>query len=348
MTTVYCGVDFHARQQTICYLTTEDGVLTSQELKHDNKEEVRNFYAQLPRPVQVGLEAGGYSLWFEQLMEELGHEILLGDAAEIRRCARRRQKNDRRDAALILDLLLHNEFPRIHRQTPVSREILRMLRYRHKLVKLRTIVKNSLQAIALQAGLAVKAKLFTQAGLQQLRGLVLPATMQLQREEWLQLLPTLNQRITDCEAWLRQQAVPDQRVLRLQTHPGIGLLTSLAVVHTLDPVSRFPNQRKVAAYAGFDPCEDSSAERKRYLGISKAGSKLLRFLLVEAGQTAVKEDVELKRFYQRLWHRRNKPKAKVAVARKLLIRCYILLRDEIDYAEFQRRAVAARLARQDA
>jgi len=97
---------------------------------------------------------------------------------------------------------------------------------------------------------------------------------------------------------------------------------------------------------GFDPCEDSSAERKRYLGISKAGSKLLRFLLIEAAQTAVKQDAELKRFYQRLAQRRNKPKAKVAVARKLLVRSFILLRDEIDYAEFRRRAVAARLARE--
>lgn len=348
MSTVYCGVDFHARQQTLCYLTTEDGVISTHELKHDNKEEVRNFYSQLPAPAQVGLEAGGYSLWFEQLLEELGHEILLGDAAEIRRCARRRQKNDRRDAALILDLILHHEFPRIHRQTPISREILRMLRYRHKLIKVRTIVKNSLQALALQAGLGLKAKLFTQVGMQQLLSLSLPAAMRLQRDEWLQLLPTLNQRITDCEAWLSQKAASDQRVLRLQTHPGIGLLTSLAVVHTLDPVRRFPNQRKVAAYAGFDPCEDSSAERKRYLGISKAGSKLLRFLLIEAGHTAVRQDAELKRFYYRLLQRRNKPKAKVAVARKLLIRCYILLRDEINYAEFQRRAVAARLAREDA
>lgn len=343
---VYCGVDFHARQQTICCLTTEDGVITTHELEHDNKEEVRNFYSQLPGPVLVGLEAGGYSLWFEQMLEELGHEIWLGDAAEIRRCARRRQKNDKRDAALILELLIRGEFPRIHRQTPLSREILRMLRYRHRLVKIRTIVKNCLHALAIQSGLALKAQLFTEAGLEQLQRLATPPTMEIQREQWLQLLPVLNQRIVACEQWLSEQAAADERVLRLQTHPGIGLLTSLAVVHTLDPVSRFPNQRKVAAYGGFDPCEDSSADRKRYLGISKAGSKLLRFLLVEAGQTAVKEDAELKRFYQRLHQRRNKPKAKVAVARKLLVRSYILLRDEIDYAEFQRRAVAARLARE--
>jgi transposase len=345
---VYCGVDFHARQQTICCLTTEDGVITSHELKHDNKKAVRDFYAQLPAPVLVGLEAGGYSLWFEQLLEELGHEIWLGDASEIRRCARRRQKNDRRDAALILDLLVRGEFPRIHRQTALSREILRMLRYRHRLVKIRTIIKNCLQALAIQSGLSLKSKLFTQAGFQQLANLTMSPGMQCQRQQWLQLLATLDQRIDACEKWLSDQAVADQRVRRLRTHPGLGLLTSLAVVHTLDPVSRFPNQRKVAAYGGFDPCEDSSAERKRYLGISKAGSKLLRFLLIEAGQAAVKEDAELKRFYWRLQQRRNKPKAKVAVARKLLIRSYILLRDEIDYAEFLRRAVAARLARENA
>jgi transposase len=343
---VYCGVDFHARQQTICCLTTEDGVTTTHELKNNNKEEVRAFYSQFQGPVLVGLEAGGYSLWFEQLLEELGHEIWLGDAAEIRLCARRRQKNDRRDAALMLDLLVHNQFPRIHRQTPVSREILRMLRYRHKLVKIRTINKNCLHALAIQSGLALRAQLFTKGGLTQLQATDMSPVMQQLREEWLQLLPTLDQRINACEAWLAQQALGDRQVQRLRTHPGIELLTALAVVHTLNPVNRFPNQRKVAAYGGFDPCEDSSADRKRYLGISKAGSRLLRFLLIEAGQTAVKQDAELRRFYQRLQQRKNKPKAKVAVARKLLVRCYILLRDEIDYAEFQRRAVAARLARE--
>ena len=101
----------------------------------------------------------------------------------------------------------------------------------------------------------------------------------------------------------------------------------------------------MVAYAGFDPLVRSSAERAIYLGISKAGSRLLRYLMVEAAHTAIRYDDELKRFYQHLVERRGRPKAKVAVARKLLIRAYIMLRDEIDYAEFRRRAVAARLAR---
>ena len=73
----------------------------------------------------------------------------LGDAAEIRRRARRRQKNDRRDAELILDLLLRGEFPRVHCPPPESREVLRLLRYRHRLIRMRTQVKNSLRALAL-------------------------------------------------------------------------------------------------------------------------------------------------------------------------------------------------------
>jgi len=169
--------------------------------------------------------------------------------------------------------------------------------------------------------------------------------MQWQREQWLQLLAPLNQRLTETMFWLKQQSLDDPGIARLRTHPGIGLLTSLCLVHSLEPVTRFRNQRKVVAYAGLEPLERSSAEKIRFLGISKAGSRILRYMLVEAAQVAVRKDEELKRFYQRLAERRGRAKAKIAAARKLLIRAYIMLRDEIDYAEFHRRAVAARLAR---
>ena len=346
MDIIYIGVDFHARQQTVCYLKTENGELVVTELKHQDKDEVRAFYAQFSGRVIVGLEASGYSPWFEQLLEDLGHEVWLGDATEIRRRARWRQKNDRRDAELILDLLSHDEFPRLHRPSPQSREILRMLRYRQKLVKIRTMGKNSLQALALQSGLAKRSHLFTKTGQQELRRAKMSPAMQWQREQWLQLLEPLNERLVETMLWLKQQSQDDARIKLLRTHPGIGLLTSLCVVHTLWPVSRFRNQRKVAAYAGLEPMERSSAERKHFLGVSKAGSRVLRYLLVEAAHTAVKKDDDLKRFYQRLATRRGRPKAKTAAARKLLIRTFIMLRDEIDYAEFRRRAVAARLARQ--
>src|SRR5215510_9784202 len=345
MQTIYIGVDFHARQQTICYLTTETGELVTCELKHQDKAAVRAFYAAFRGQVIVGLEASGYSPWFERLLEELGYEVWLGHATEIRRRARWRQKNDRRDAELILDLMLHNEFPRLHRPAIQSREVMRMLRFRQKLIKMRTMSKNSLQALALQAGVARRSRLFTREGKQALATALMSPAMQWQRAHWLQLLEPLNQQVLAAMAWLQAASQDDVCVARLRTHPGIGLLTSLCLVHTLQPITRFRNPRKVAAYAGFDPLERSSAERKHFLGISKAGSRVLRYLLVEAANTAVRKDEELRRFYQRLAQRRGRPKAKVAAARKLLIRAYIMMRDEIDYAEFRRRAVAARLAR---
>ena len=345
MEAIYIGVDFHARQQTTCYLKTETGELVISELQHQDKEQIRDFYQQFPKPVIVGLEASGYSSWFETLLEELGCEVWVGHATEIRRRARWRQKNDRRDAELIWDLMVHDEFPRLHRPVVASREVLRMLRYRQKLIKLRTMAKNSLQAIALQAGLAKGPQLFTRAGQEQFKSAALSPVLQWQREHWFQLLQPLNAQLLEIRAWLQVHSKDDIRIQRLRTHPGIGLLTALCLVHTLLPVERFRNTRKVVAYAGFDPVERSSGERQQFLGISKAGSRLLRYLLVEAAQTTVRYDEDLKRFYQRLAARRGRPKAKVAAARKLLIRAYIMMRDEIDYAEFRRRAVAVRLAR---
>ena len=345
MAPIYIGVDFHARQQTICYLKTETGELVISALQHQDKEQVRAFYQQFPGQVIVGLEASGYSPWFENLLEQIGCEVWVGHATEIRRRARWRQKNDRRDAELIWDLMVHDEFPRLHRPAAQSREVLCMLRYRQKLIKLRTMTKNSLQAIALQAGLAKGKQLFSAAGQQQFQVAVMSPLLHWQRQQWFELLKPFNQQLLETMVWFKAQSKDDVSVQRLRTHPGIGLLTALCLVHTLQPISRFRNARKVTAYAGLDPVERSSAERQHFLGISKAGSRMLRYLLVEAVHTAVRYDEDLKRFYQRLAARRGRPKAKVAAARKLLIRAYIMMRDEIDYAEFRRRAVAARLAR---
>jgi len=319
MDAIYIGVDFHSRQQTICYLTTETGELVIRELKHQDKEQVRAFYRQFQGSVIVGLEASGYSPWFEALLEELGCVVWLGDATEIRRRARWRYKDDRRDAELIWDLMVHQEFPRLHQPTLPSREILRMLRYRQKLVKVRTMTKNSLQAIAMQAGLAKGHQLFTAAGQVEFKAVAMSPVLQYQRDHWFELLKPLNQELLETMKWCKAAAKGEAAIARLRTHPGIGLLTSLCLLHTLQPVSRFRNQRKVVAYAGFDPMVRRSADSAIHLGISKAGSRMLRYLLVEAVHTAIRNDEDLKRFYQRLAERRGRPKAKVAAARKLLI-----------------------------
>jgi transposase len=240
---------------------------------------------------------------------------------------------------------MRDEFPRLHRLAQESREVLRQLRFRHRLLKIATMIKNNLHAIAIGAGLSLQAKLISRHGRERFKSLQLSAVLAQQRDQWLELLDKLDEQIKVAEKWLKQQAKQDERVLRLQTHPGIGLLSSLGLVHTLCPVSRFATTRKVVAYVGLDLMEYSSAEKKRVGSISKAGCRLVRFLLGEAAQMSVRSDQQMRSFYERLLKRRGKAKAIVAVARKLLVRSFIMLRDEIDYAEFVRRGVEARSAR---
>ena len=196
--TTYCGVDFHARSQTIAYCDAQAGEVLSTVLNH-SKDDVRAFYAQLTGEVIVALEASGYTPWFETLLSDLGHQVWLGDPAEIRRLARRRQKTDRKDAELILDILMRGDFPKLHRPPTDSQLILSQLRYRSRLVKIRTIAKNNLHAVAMRAGLSAKAKLFTVAGKQKLESLPLNSATTLQRRHWLDLIQRLNAQIKEVD-----------------------------------------------------------------------------------------------------------------------------------------------------
>jgi transposase len=123
-------------------------------------------------------------------------------------------------------------------------------------------------------------------------------------------------------------------------------LSALVVVHTLGDVSRFASSKQAIAFAGLDPLDRSSAGRVRHGTISKAGSFQLRHLLGQAVHCAIGYDNQLKSFYKRLASRRSKSVTKVATTRKLLVRLFIMLRDEIDYNEFLRRGSAVGMPQQ--
>ena len=143
----------------------------------------------------VGFESSGYGAWFEELLEEPGCEIWINHATAIRLFARRRQKNDRRDADLILQLLVRGDFPRIHRYSAESREVLQQLRYRQRLVKMGTMVVNSLLFMASSRGLSLRTQLESRRGLERLQQLALPQPLPTQRDELCQLLLELKTKV---------------------------------------------------------------------------------------------------------------------------------------------------------
>jgi transposase len=334
--TLYIGVDFHPHQQTLSWCETESGETRTVNLAH-NVEEVRKFYTSLPGPAIVGIEASAKAAWFENMLFETNHTLLVGNPVLIRKRATSRHKSDRRDAELILKLLLRDEFPAIWRRPPESSRILEVLRLRLNLVRQRTQVYNRLQALAHNAGLP-KGRMKTSTFQTVIKTIEMNETDSMQRLHLFRLLDNLDKQITELEAWLRKTAKPDTKVQLLMTQKGVGYLTGLAAVHTIGDVSRFDKVTKqVVGFVGYDSLEDSSAGKIRFGKISKAGSSLLRFQLGQAVQTATRFDMKLKSFYKRLAKKKPKGVAKTAAARKLLVKLSIMLRDNITADEFDRR-----------
>jgi len=336
------GCDLHARQQTLAILDTETGVLEERVLEHDG-DTVRDFYRSLEKPVRVAIEATGSMHWFLELLAELGVEWRVGHPAQIRASEPRKQKHDRRDALLLLRLLSEDRFPSIWMPSVEQRDVRALLLYRHQWVRIRTRVQNALQSIALSHGLRRGSSLWSKAGLQDIRALPLPPYSTERRDELVRLYQQLQAEIDELDTTVADCAAQREKARLLMTHPGVGPITALATETILGDATRFPDGKAVASYVGMIPEEHSSGGRRQRLGeLTKQGSPLLRFLWCEAVGHAVRKDEALKRFYRRKLAQKGFGKAKVAAGRKLGIRLWIMLRDNIDYEEFCRRARQAR------
>ena len=330
------GCDLHSRQQTVAMLDTTTGEVVEKTLRHETSE-VREFYSTLPRPVRVGIEATGSMQWFVNLMEELGIECQVGHPAEIRAAEPRKQKHDRRDADLILKLLAENRFPAIWLPAKELVDLRALLLHRHQWVRMRTRVQNALQAIALANGLRRGPSLWSLTGQHTLASLPLPPHAAHRRSELQAMYAKFETEIEKLNRRVEEQASRRPRAQLLMTHPGVGPTTALATEVFLGDPTRFADGKAVASYVGIIPKEYSSGGRQKLGGLSKQGNPLLRFLWGEAGAHAARRDPELKRFYRRKLIQKGLGKARVAVARKLGIRLWIMLRDQIDSNEFCRR-----------
>jgi transposase len=318
-------------------LDTETGQLERLTLRHEGSE-VQEFYSSLPKPVRVGIEATGTMQWFLELLEELGMECQVGDAAKIRAAEPRKQKHDRRDADLILKLLVENRFPTIWLPPKELRDLRALLLHRHQWVRMRTRIQNSLQAMALANGLRRGPSLWSHSGQDRIASLPLAPQMAYRRGELQAMYQKMESDIENLNQRVEEQAVRRSGARLLMTHPGVGPITALATDVFLGDPTRFPNGKALASYVGIIPKEYSSGgTRQRLGGLSKQGNPLLRFLWCEAAAHAVRRDPELQRFYRRKLIQKGLGKAKVAAARKLGIRLWIMLREEIDYHEFCRR-----------
>jgi len=262
--------------------------------------------------------------------------LWIGDAAKIRAQRVRKQKTDRQDAQLLLQLMMEDRFPRIWVPGAENRDLRQLLWHRHRLVQMRTRVMNQLHVVALNEGLRRKKALWRPAGRKELESFGLAAWASRRRQDLLDLLDQLTPKIQELTQALEEEVEKRPVARRLRTHPGVGPLTALAFELVIGTTERFHCGKQIASYVGLVPCEESSGDRRRLGHISKQGNVLLRFLLVEAAQVTVRSQPEWRRRFFHLAMRRGRKIAKVAMARKLAVRLYWMWRQGWDYGQLQK------------
>jgi transposase len=332
---VLIGCDFHPSWQQVSWMNPETGEAGDQKLVHEPGA-AEKFYRQFPVGTRIGMEATGNCQWFVELVTGLGHKVLVGDAAKIRASDSRQQKHDKRDARLLLQLLVEDRFPQIWVPSREQKDLRQLLIHRHKLVRIRAQVKNGLQHLAMNQGVMKKQKLWSKAGEKALRELPLAPWASRRREDLFKVREMLNGQIDLLDQAVVEAAEKNEKARLLMTQPGVGPITSMAFVLTMGDVKRFQRGKQVASYLGLIPREYSSGGHQRLGSISKQGNTFLRMLLVEAAQGAVRCDPGFRNEYLHRCHSKPKGVAKVAAARKLAIRLYWMLRTNTGYPEVVR------------
>ena len=325
------GCDFHPRFQQIAFLDQETGEYGERRLQHRGEAEA--FYRKLfGQPVRIGMEATGNYRWFRCLAEEQGHELVLGDASKIRACCVRKQKTDKRDARHILDLLLENRFPAVWQPDAANQDLRVLLMHRVKQVRMRTRLKNQLDGLAKSEGY-LSPRVWSAGRRAELEAIPLRGWLDRRRQDLLELHEELDKRIAPLDEALREAANRDTAARLLMTHPGVGPVVSLAFVLTIGDVSRFGRDKQVGSYLGLIPSEESSGQHRRLGSVSKQGNSLVRWLLVQAAVVAQRYDVSWHRQYVRLSMNKHHGVAKVAIAHKLAVRLYWMLRTGQSYEQ---------------
>jgi len=334
------GCDFNPRFQQISFLMEETGECGQRRLMHT--AEAEGYYRSLSGArVRIGMEATGSYGWFRRLLSELGHELVVGDATQIRASNRRRQKTDKRDAEHILHLLVEDRFPSIWQPPAENEQLRQLLLHRSRLVRMRTRVTNQLDGMAKNEGLLMAGG-WSGKRRRAMERLVLPGWYGERRKDLLALLDRIEERIAPLSKAVSQAAAGNAEACLLMTHPGVGPVVSLAYLLTIGNWQRFARGKQVASYLGLIPCEESSGDKRRLGHISKQGNTLVRWLLVEAAQVAQKCDASWHRQYVRLSMTKHHGVAKVAIAHKLAVRLYWMLRSGQDYGQMMERGSHAR------
>jgi len=327
----YVGIDIHKSFSQIHVKSQEGTCMHQGRVYHDDLEQLRELFAELPGQVHVAVEATVGWMWLTDELQALGADVHLTHQKKAKAISEARLKTDSVDAQTLCQLLRTGFLPESYLAPPEVRDLRMALRYRIALVHMRIRVKNAIHAILIRYNIQHGfSDLFGKQGRQFLRALDLPAVGQRCLHGWLELLEFLKGQLKQAEDALYEQCDQDHAIQLLTTIPGIGQFTAHLILAEIGDVANFRRPQKLVAYAGLAPRVRQSAGRY-YTGHTSGGRKYLKWGLIEAARTACWKDPWLAGFYRRLKKRKGAGKATVAVARKLITIVWHVLTEDRPY-----------------
>jgi len=328
-------MDVHKRDTQICELDATGQVVREQRIRttRDRLQAVCGGRA----PARLLLEASTESEWVAQTLEALGHEVVVADPnfAPMYAQRRRRVKTDRRDAWTLAEACRLGAYRPAHRTSAPQRAVRATLTVREALIRTRARYVIVIRSLLRQAGIAV-ASGSPDAFLRRLATVAVPPALEATLAPLCQLLEPLNGQIAAADRAIAAQLRSDPIATRLATTPGVGPITAVAFVATLDRVERFPRAANVTAYLGLVPQERSSGETRQRGALTKAGNTRMRCLLVQVAwgiwRSRSPDAEHLRAWVRPVAARRGKRVAIVALARRVARILYALWRDGTTYA----------------
>ena len=329
---LHVGLDMHKRFSRIVVLDDAGETVEQQTLYHNDREGLVEYFRDKAGKAVVTVEAVLGWYWLYELLEELGVEMRLVHPRKVRLIAESTVKTDTIDAGTLAQLERTGFLPEAYIPPREVRDNRELLRYRMSLVRIRTGLKNRVHATLDKLGISHPfSDLFGLAGRQFLAGVELRPVYQRALDSYLALLDEVAGRIESVTRDIKAQLKPDPRADLLMTIPGIAHLTAYLLLCEIGDIRRFSSAKKLCAYGGIVPKTRQSAEHCWQGRITKEGNRYIRWGLVEAACKAPHKDWKLAQYHRRIAKRRGPQKARVAVARKLLVAVWHVLTHEEPY-----------------
>lgn len=318
---LYLGVDLHKRTCWVTAMTAEGEVRESRSLSTE-RESLLGYFGKVAKPAAVAVEATFNWYYFLDLIEPLGLELHLVHPYKTRAIASARIKHDRLDSRILAELLRTGFLAEAWIAPREVREQRQLLRYRAQTVRWATRAKNAVHGIVNRNGVRAPGEsLFGPKGRAFLQSVVLPELDRWEVDGPLARLDLLGEQIKELDGEIRQRVKVEPVAQALEGIPGIGPFIALLLMAEIGDLKRFPSAKHLASYTGLVPSLYASGEHRWGGSITKQGSGLLRWALVQAAHSAA-QNPRFAGFYERQRERHGRPKALVALARKLAVISY--------------------------